>query len=131
MTPIKQAEKYQDNLPLLGCRLFFLKIYLYIKLICRTVVMHPLFETISICIIIVNSITLAYEHPVEGQQIQFFKLIEEYFIWIYTIEMMFKIIGYGLIFEKDAYLKSSWNILDFIIVITSWLPTGEGSNETL
>ena len=47
------------------------------------------------------------------------------------MEMILKIIGFGFMFGKDAYLKSSWNILDFIIVITSWLPTGEGSNETL
>ena len=66
MTPIKQAEKYSDSYPLLGIRLLILKIWLNIKLICKVVVKHPLFETLSLCIIIVNSITLAYEDPVDG-----------------------------------------------------------------
>ncbi len=66
MTSIKQAEKYHDNFPFLGFRVFILKIMLTIKLICKVTVKHPLFEALSLCIIIVNSITLAYEDPVHG-----------------------------------------------------------------
>ena len=27
-----------------------------------------------------------------------------------------KIIAYGFLFHQDAYLRSDWNVLDFIIV---------------
>lgn len=35
--------------------------------------------------------------------------------------MVFKILGLGLIFGPKAYLLDSWNILDFVIVISGYL----------
>ena len=35
--------------------------------------------------------------------------------------MILKIAGLGFIFGKDTYLRDAWNILDFIIVTSSWL----------
>ena len=32
-----------------------------------------------------------------------------------------QVIALGLVFGKDAYLKSAWNILDFFIVLISFL----------
>ena len=43
-------------------------------------------------------------------------------LYLYTIEMFLKIIGLGFILRKNAYIRDGWNILDFIIVITAWLP---------
>lgn len=36
--------------------------------------------------------------------------------------MILKIIGLGFIFSEDAYLRDSWNILDFVIVISAMIP---------
>lgn len=44
------------------------------------------------------------------------------FLTLYTIEMMLKIIGLGFIFNRGAYLRDAWNILDFIIVVTAYIP---------
>ena len=35
--------------------------------------------------------------------------------------MVFKILGLGFIFGPKAYLLDSWNILDFVIVISGYL----------
>ena len=40
----------------------------------------------------------------------------------YTIEMGFKIAALGFLFNQGAYLRNGWNILDFIIIITGFLP---------
>lgn len=40
---------------------------------------------------------------------------------IFVAEGIFKIIAYGFYFGETAYLKDSWNILDFSIVIVSIL----------
>ena len=40
---------------------------------------------------------------------------------LYSIEMVFKILGLGFIFGPKAYLLDSWNILDFVIVISGYL----------
>ncbi len=36
--------------------------------------------------------------------------------------MTLKIVAFGFIFNKGAYLRDLWNVLDFIIVVTSLLP---------
>ena len=36
--------------------------------------------------------------------------------------MVLKIFAYGFVFNKKAYLRDLWNILDFVIVVTSLLP---------
>ena len=51
---------------------------------------------------------------------KFFQIAENYFLYLYTIEMCMKIIGMGFVFGSNTYLKDQWNILDFFIVISSW-----------
>ena len=46
---------------------------------------------------------------------------EIYFLCFFTIEAIIKIIAKGFIFGKRAYLKSSWNVLDFLVVVCGWL----------
>jgi len=36
--------------------------------------------------------------------------------------MTLKIFAYGFIFNKKAYLRDLWNVMDFVIVFTSLLP---------
>lgn len=36
--------------------------------------------------------------------------------------MSLKIIAYGFVFNKGSYLRSGWNIMDFVIVCTSLMP---------
>jgi voltage-dependent calcium channel L type alpha-1D len=42
------------------------------------------------------------------------------FAVIFIIEALLKILAKGFILHKNAYLRDSWNILDFIIVITRY-----------
>lgn len=44
------------------------------------------------------------------------------FLILYTIEMSLKIIGLGFIFNRGAYLRDAWNVLDFVIVATAYIP---------
>ena len=55
----------------------------------------------------------------------FFNLIfqekaEYFFVTIFTIESILKIIAYGFLFHPGAYLRNPWNILDFVIVIIGY-----------
>ena len=47
--------------------------------------------------------------------------IENVFQGIYTVEMVLKILGMGLIFNKGAYLRDYFNMLDFFIVVSAYL----------
>lgn len=83
---------------------------------------HPLFEGASILLIIVNSLFLAMEDPTAEEQEAYLKASESIFLYLYTVEMVFKILGLGFIFNRGAYLRDPWNRLDFIIVSSGYIP---------
>jgi len=97
-------------------------------------VYNPWFDRIILLCIIVSSITLGCDWPgYHEEDSRQYKVIDYLFTAIFTVEMCMKIIVYGFIVSKDttkdaddellrpAYLRTSWNILDFCIVIISWL----------
>lgn len=43
------------------------------------------------------------------------------FMTIFTIEFFIKIIADGFVMGPNAYLKSFWNVLDFIVLISFWI----------
>jgi len=45
-------------------------------------------------------------------------LIGNIFVGIFLIESILKIMALGLVCGRKAYLKSGWNILDFLVVVT-------------
>ena len=93
-----------------------------------SIISHPLFEALSLTVIIINSVTLAIDSGDTDQKktsemsaIEYFLyVIELSFLYIYTVEMFLKILGLGFIFGENSYLKNSWNKLDFIIVTSAW-----------
>lgn len=43
--------------------------------------------------------------------------VEYVFLVIFTIECVMKIIAYGFVAHSGAYLRNTWNLLDFTIVV--------------
>ncbi|KAL4622587.1 voltage-dependent L-type calcium channel subunit alpha-1D-like [Arapaima gigas] len=43
--------------------------------------------------------------------------VEYVFMIIFTIETFMKILAYGLVMHPSAYIRSGWNLLDFVIVV--------------
>ena len=72
--------------------------------------------------ILVNSIALAFEEsPKPGvKHKKVFEVLEIIFMYIFTVEMLIKIIAKGFILGPGTYLHDPWNILDFVVVISSW-----------
>jgi len=83
-----------------------------ICMISNIIVSNPLFEIFIFTIIIFNTITII---------LQIDDRFDNFFLIIYTIEMGLKISALGFIFNSNSYLKSNWNKLDFIIVVSSLL----------
>ena len=100
-----------------------------ISFICYKVIKSPYFEAFSLIVIVFNSIMLASDNPNSASS-NFSSTMDTVFLTIYTTEMALKIIAFGFYFSRNAYIKDSWNILDFVIVTTSYLPIIlEGSNS--
>jgi len=58
-----------------------------------------------------------YPNGDSNQTNSLLELIEYIFLVIFTVECLMKIIAYGFVGHQGAYLRSAWNILDFIIVV--------------
>ena len=43
---------------------------------------------------------------------------EVYFLGIFCVEALLKIVALGFVLHKGAYLRNVWNIMDFIVVVT-------------
>ncbi len=47
---------------------------------------------------------------------------------MFILEFLFKIIAMGFILDENSYLRSGWNLLDFMIVITGIMALNGGSS---
>jgi voltage-dependent calcium channel L type alpha-1D len=73
--------------------------------------------------IVVSSILLALESPLndpEGTLSQVLLVFDYITTTIFIFEAVIKIGALGFMFNgKESYMKNSWNIMDFIIVVIS------------
>jgi hypothetical protein len=104
--------------------LFYFKKTNPLRRFAARVVSHPYFETVVLVLIILGSIKLVIETYFESGEMSLgmslaFEWIDKIFTICFTLECVFKILKFGFFVPKNAYLKDSWSILDFIIVISS------------
>jgi hypothetical protein len=69
-----------------------------------------------------NAIILAIDEDSETTGSSWKEEIDFYFLILYCVEMILKIIAYGFIMDSGSYMRSSWNVFDFVIVILSIVP---------
>jgi hypothetical protein len=84
------------------------------------VAINPWFDRFILIIIIVNCFFLAIDKVVESLS-EYADNIDFFFLIIYTIEMMLNIIAMGFLMRAHSYLRDTWNILDFMVVILGWI----------
>lgn len=83
------------------------------------------FDPVVLVTILANCGTMAWESPLDptGTWKQgFLEVCEWLFLAVFTIELLAKMLAYGLIFNKHAYLRDPWCQLDFVVVSLAWLP---------
>ena len=89
------------------------------------------FEWLIVSLIILSTITLSIENPLDNPQSLKAKIL--YYMDLvlsssFITEALIKIIAQGLIFNgPKSYLKNYWNLLDFFIVYCSILDFAAGS----
>ena len=113
---------YEKILYIFG--LIFLKIF-FIRAfsnICYRILKNTVFEWITLLVIGFNSVLLALDDPTSDKDSEFNVFMEEFFLVVYTIEMIIKVCGLGFILNKGAYLRDVWNSLDFLILFFAYLP---------
>ncbi|XP_075435942.1 voltage-dependent T-type calcium channel subunit alpha-1G isoform X3 [Ascaphus truei] len=92
------------------------------RMICNKIIAHKMFDHVVLVIIFLNCITIAMERPkIEPQSAEriFLTLSNYIFTCIFLAEMTVKVVALSLCFGGKAYLRSSWNILDGMLVLIS------------
>jgi hypothetical protein len=91
---------------------------------CKAAVARPEWGRVVIALIIASSVTLALDSPrldPTSNLAYALKCLDVLFTLLFLGEMLAKVIAVGFAFTKDAYIKSPWNQLDFVIVCISLL----------
>ena len=98
------------------------------KYLLRLIVPGSHFDNFVLVTIVLNAVTMACidyryvdenydpisEHSLRNRAIE---VAEFAFMIIFILECAIKIVALGLVKGKEAYLRNSWNIFDFLIVI--------------
>ncbi|XP_040575808.1 voltage-dependent calcium channel type A subunit alpha-1 isoform X2 [Lepeophtheirus salmonis] len=86
----------------------------------------PVFEWTIIITIIANCVVMSLDDklPVHDKTVLSLQMedLEPIFMIIFTIEMCTKILALGFILHKNSYMRNLWNIMDFIVVVSGFLP---------
>ncbi|KAF4672946.1 hypothetical protein FOL47_011216 [Perkinsus chesapeaki] len=97
---------------------------------CIKVAKSPLFDNFIIICIVISSAFMAIDSPLQdpGSAVAIFlDIMNKLFSFIFLIEMLIKWVAMGVLFNKGAYWRNSWNVLDGVVVIVSMvdlLPLG-------
>ncbi|XP_058262463.1 voltage-dependent T-type calcium channel subunit alpha-1G isoform X8 [Hemibagrus wyckioides] len=93
-----------------------------IRVSCNKIITHKMFDHVVLVIIFLNCITIAMERPkidTKSPERIFLTVSNYIFTAIFVTEMTIKVVALGWCFGEKTYLKSSWNILDGMLVLIS------------
>uniref|UniRef100_A0A0N5AJK0 Voltage-dependent calcium channel type A subunit alpha-1 n=1 Tax=Syphacia muris TaxID=451379 RepID=A0A0N5AJK0_9BILA len=103
---------------------------------CKAIIEWGPFEYFILMTIIGNCVVLAMDQhlPKNDKNMlgEWLEFTEPYFMGIFCIECSLKIIAFGFVLHKGSYLRSGWNIMDFIVVVSgvvTMLPFTPSGNE--
>eukprot|EP00756_Hemistasia_phaeocysticola_P006536 Hpha_TRINITY_DN13881_c0_g2::TRINITY_DN13881_c0_g2_i1::g.70008::m.70008 len=82
---------------------------------------HRVFEGVIITLIFANCVSLAMDDPMKQEQPAYLGIMEIFFTVAFAVEMCLKVFAHGFVLHPGSYLRSGWNMLDFLIVAMSFL----------
>lgn len=92
-----------------------------IRVFCHWLCNHSLFGNIILVCILISSALLAAEDPLRenSDQNKSLKPFDYLFTTVFTIELLLKLISYGFVLHPGSFCRSSFNILDLVVVCVS------------
>ncbi|EEQ98801.1 Voltage-dependent L-type calcium channel, putative, partial [Perkinsus marinus ATCC 50983] len=93
-----------------------------VRRFCSSIADAPWFDNFIIACIAVSSALMALDSPLHDPTsglARFLDVTNTLFTFIFLVEMLIKWIAFGVVLNKGAYWRDSWNILDGVVVIVS------------
>ena len=117
-----------------GSAMFLLSDSNRFRLAVRKVVRYRGFDNFILVLIITSSVMLAAENPFwdpNALVVNVFFVIDIVMTTLFTLEMVLKMIAYGVLTTRGAYLTKGANVLDFVIVVVSIISLTANGNAAL
>ncbi|XP_040163841.1 muscle calcium channel subunit alpha-1-like isoform X2 [Anopheles arabiensis] len=88
---------------------------------CHWLCNHTVFGNIILLCIMLSSVMLAAEDPLNAnsERNQILNKFDFFFTAVFAIELILKVIAYGFILHKGAFCRSAFNLLDLLVVSVS------------
>uniref|UniRef100_A0A8C1UJX0 Voltage-dependent L-type calcium channel subunit alpha n=1 Tax=Cyprinus carpio TaxID=7962 RepID=A0A8C1UJX0_CYPCA len=98
--------------------------------LCHRIVNHTTFTNIILLFILLSSISLAAEDPIDPRSFRnkVLAYADIVFTTVFTIEIVLKMTVYGAFLHTGSFCRNSFNILDLIVVGVSLLSMGMESS---
>ena len=120
---IVAKEEVLENAGVLGTSCGCLGSRSELRLWCHVVIEHPIFDTIIFFTVVASSLLLVADTPrldPDSEYALTLVAINFFFTIIFTVESVLKSVACGFYSTPNAYLKSNWNVLDFLLLVISW-----------
>jgi hypothetical protein len=121
---LEKLEVMTDRFPLLKLRKAIYKFIVLLNMVSKAIISTSFFDNFTTSIILFNCVTMMLNNPIDPNPDPFFANCETIFLVLYTGEMVLKILGLGFALGEGSYLRDWWNVMDFVIVISSLLSVG-------
>jgi len=97
-----------------------------VRRFCRSIASSKWFDNFILIVIFLNCMAMAAQDVVtkgrgQSPRNEILDKIEYFFLIVFTIEMVVKIISRGFVRCRGTYLRDGWNILDFVIVVMAYV----------
>ncbi|XP_074644176.1 muscle calcium channel subunit alpha-1-like [Tubulanus polymorphus] len=96
------------------------------RVFCHTLCNHSYFGNVVLACILVSSVMLAAEDPLnaDSERNKILNYFDYFFTSVFTIEITLKAIAYGLVLHKGSFCRSLFNLLDLVVVSVSLVSFG-------
>ena len=115
----EQARRFFDYYCCFNQRKKINEVMVYVRFYCRFLVDNPIFDYLSLLVIIVNTVLILISDPTDNNN--YGNITDNYFLYFYTFECILKIIAFKFWASEDAYIRDAWNMLDFFVVVVGWI----------
>ena len=115
----EQARRFFDYYCCFNQRKKINEVMVYVRFYCRFLVDNPIFDYLSLLVIIVNTVLILISDPTDNNN--YGNITDNYFLYFYTFECILKIIAFRFWASEDAYIRDAWNMLDFFVVVVGWI----------
>ncbi|KAI1888483.1 hypothetical protein AGOR_G00185610 [Albula goreensis] len=125
--PLSDIQLKEKAVPMPEARAFFIFSHTNkFRVLCHKIVNHNIFTNLILFFILLSSVSLAAEDPVQNDSSRnkILGYADYVFTGLFTIEIILKMTAYGAFLHKGSFCRNYFNILDLVVVSVSLISSG-------